>query len=143
MCLIASGKAVKQIAEELSLSISTISTHRARLLLKMNLKPNADITRYALHHRLVEEAVRLGRRRDVGCGGRRLARTDRIEVAQKDVAEAEGRRSADPEDRVERRRSEVRTSSTPSSASSGPTGPSAISVPSPSCRATHPVDPSE
>jgi DNA-binding NarL/FixJ family response regulator len=54
MAMIASGKTVKQIAEDLSLSVSTISTNRSRILLKMNLKNNADITRYALHHRLVE-----------------------------------------------------------------------------------------
>lgn len=54
LCMIGSGKTVKQISEELSLSVSTISTNRARILLKMNLKNNAEITRYALHHRLVD-----------------------------------------------------------------------------------------
>jgi DNA-binding CsgD family transcriptional regulator len=54
MCMIASGKTVKQISEELSLSVSTISTNRARLLKKMNLKNNAEVTYYAIKHGLVE-----------------------------------------------------------------------------------------
>jgi len=54
MCLIASGKTVKQISEQLSLSVSTISTNRARLLRKMNLKNNAEVTHYAIKHGLVE-----------------------------------------------------------------------------------------
>lgn len=54
MCMIASGRTVKQISEELSLSVSTISTNRARLLKKMNLKNNAEVTHYAIKHGLVE-----------------------------------------------------------------------------------------
>jgi DNA-binding NarL/FixJ family response regulator len=54
MRLIASGKTVSQIAEELSLSVKTISTYRARLLEKMNMKSNAELTYYAIQHRLVE-----------------------------------------------------------------------------------------
>jgi len=54
MCMIASGKTVKQISEELSLSVSTISTNRARLLKKMNLRNNAEVTHYAIKHGLVE-----------------------------------------------------------------------------------------
>lgn len=53
MCMIASGKAVKDIAEELSLSVKTISTYRSRILGKMQMKTNADLTRYALQHNLV------------------------------------------------------------------------------------------
>ncbi|HVO32423.1 MAG TPA: response regulator transcription factor [Elusimicrobiota bacterium] len=53
MCMIASGKTVKQIAAELSLSVSTISTNRARILVKMELRNNAEITRYALQNHLV------------------------------------------------------------------------------------------
>jgi len=53
MCMIASGKSVKQIASELALSVSTISTNRVRILTKMNLTSNAEITRYALHNHLV------------------------------------------------------------------------------------------
>jgi len=54
MCMIASGKTVKEIAEELSLSVKTISTYRARILEKMNLENNAQITHYALKERLVD-----------------------------------------------------------------------------------------
>jgi DNA-binding NarL/FixJ family response regulator len=54
MCMIASGKTVKQIADELCLSVKTISTHRERILRKMKLKNNAEITRYAIKHGLVE-----------------------------------------------------------------------------------------
>ena len=51
--LIASGKMSKDIARELSLSVKTVSTYRARVLEKMNLKTNADLTRYALQNQLV------------------------------------------------------------------------------------------
>ena len=53
MCMIASGKAVKEIGEELSLSVKTVSTYRSRILLKMRLKGNAELTRYAIDNRLV------------------------------------------------------------------------------------------
>jgi two-component system invasion response regulator UvrY len=53
MCLIASGKAVSEIAETLHLGVTTISTYRARILEKMNLKNNAELTRYALQRGLV------------------------------------------------------------------------------------------
>jgi len=52
--MIASGKTVSQIGRELSLSVKTISTHRARLLEKMDLKNNAQLTHYALQKNLVE-----------------------------------------------------------------------------------------
>lgn len=54
MCLIASGMTVKQIAEKLYLSVKTISTYRSRILEKMNLKNNAEITHYAIKNELVE-----------------------------------------------------------------------------------------
>jgi two-component system, NarL family, invasion response regulator UvrY len=54
MRLIASGKTVTEIAELLSLSGRTISTYRARLLEKMGLKSNAEITRYAIQNNLME-----------------------------------------------------------------------------------------
>ena len=54
MKLIAQGKARKEIAEELYLSISTINTYRARILDKMNMKNNAEIMRYAFQHKFVE-----------------------------------------------------------------------------------------
>ncbi len=53
MCLIASGKEVKEISTELSLSAKTISTYRARLLEKMNMKTNAELTSYAVKNGLV------------------------------------------------------------------------------------------
>lgn len=51
--LIASGKTVSEIAIELSLSIPTISTYRARILEKMNMKNNAELINYAIRHGLV------------------------------------------------------------------------------------------
>jgi two-component system invasion response regulator UvrY len=53
MCLIASGKEVKEISAELVLSAKTISTYRARLLEKMNMKTNAELTHYAVQNGLV------------------------------------------------------------------------------------------
>lgn len=53
MCLIASGKTVSEIAETMHLGVTTISTYRARILEKMNLKNNAELTRYALERGLV------------------------------------------------------------------------------------------
>jgi two-component system invasion response regulator UvrY len=53
MKLIASGKTVSEIAEILSLSVTTISTYRARILEKMNMKTNAEITHYAIESKLV------------------------------------------------------------------------------------------
>jgi two-component system, NarL family, invasion response regulator UvrY len=53
MCMIASGKAVKDIARELALSVSSVSTMRARILGKFQMKTNAEITRYAIKHDLV------------------------------------------------------------------------------------------
>ncbi|MDH5763051.1 MAG: response regulator transcription factor [Nitrospinota bacterium] len=52
-CRIAGGRKLKDIAEELSLSITTVSTHRARILEKMDLKTNADLIHYAIKHGLV------------------------------------------------------------------------------------------
>lgn len=54
LCRIASGKAVSQIADELALSVKTISTYRARLLEKLQLANNAELMRYAIDRRLVE-----------------------------------------------------------------------------------------
>jgi two-component system invasion response regulator UvrY len=54
MCMIASGKTVKEIAEELFLSVKTVSTYRARLLDKMRMKSNAELTYYAIKHRLID-----------------------------------------------------------------------------------------
>jgi len=53
MCMMASGMMQTRIAEELSLSIKTISTYRTRILAKMGMSNNAEITRYAIENRLV------------------------------------------------------------------------------------------
>ena len=50
MRMIASGKTVKEIAEELSLSVKTISTYRARVLEKMQLRNNVELARYAFEN---------------------------------------------------------------------------------------------
>ena len=54
LCLIASGKTVGEIALELSLSDKTISTYRRRILDKMQMKTNAELTTYAIRNGLVE-----------------------------------------------------------------------------------------
>jgi two-component system invasion response regulator UvrY len=51
--MIASGKTVSEIAEQLTLSITTVSTYRARILVKMNMKTNAELTRYGLENKLI------------------------------------------------------------------------------------------
>ena len=54
ICMIATGKTVVEIAEDLYLSEKTISTYRSRILEKMNMKNNAELTHYAIKHGLVE-----------------------------------------------------------------------------------------
>ena len=54
MTLIASGKTVGEIARLLSLSEKTISTYRARLLEKLRMKTNAEVTHYAIQNKLVD-----------------------------------------------------------------------------------------
>jgi len=51
--MIAGGKSVSEIADQLSLSATTISTYRSRILEKMGMKTNADLTRYALENALI------------------------------------------------------------------------------------------
>ena len=53
MCMLATGRTVKEIAGELCLSIKTISTYRTRTLEKMQLTSNAELMRYAATHRLI------------------------------------------------------------------------------------------
>ncbi len=53
LCLIASGKTPTGIAEELSLSVKTVSTYRTRILQKMNMKNSAELTTYAITNKLV------------------------------------------------------------------------------------------
>jgi two-component system invasion response regulator UvrY len=52
--LIASGRTVKEIAAELTLSVNTISTYRARILEKMEMRTSAELTHYAISSGLVE-----------------------------------------------------------------------------------------
>jgi two-component system invasion response regulator UvrY len=52
MCRLAAGKTVAEIARELSLSVKTISTYRSRILEKMNVKNNAELTHYAIENHL-------------------------------------------------------------------------------------------
>ncbi len=54
LCLIGSGKTVSQIGDELKLSVKTISTYRARILEKMELKSNAELMRYVMQNELTE-----------------------------------------------------------------------------------------
>lgn len=56
MCLIASGNSLTQISEELLISIKTVSTYRTRILEKLNLKSNVELTHYAIKHKLVISA---------------------------------------------------------------------------------------
>ena len=54
MLMIASGKTVSEIGNELCLSVKTISTYRTHIIEKMKLKNNAEITLYAIQNKLVE-----------------------------------------------------------------------------------------
>ncbi len=54
LVMIATGKTLTQIGEELNLSVKTVSVYRARLLEKMKLKNNAELTHYGLKHGLVD-----------------------------------------------------------------------------------------
>jgi two-component system, NarL family, invasion response regulator UvrY len=56
--MIASGKPVGAIARELSLSVKTVSTYRARLLEKMSMSNNSELVQYAFRNELVEHPVR-------------------------------------------------------------------------------------
>lgn len=51
--LLASGKSVSEIAESMFLSVTTVSTYRTRLMTKMNMKNNADLTLYAIENKLL------------------------------------------------------------------------------------------
>jgi len=54
LCKLAAGRGVSEIAEELCISVKTVSTYRSRVLQKMSLKTNADLTAYALHSGLIQ-----------------------------------------------------------------------------------------
>lgn len=51
--LLASGKTISEIAHKLSLSVTTVSTYRSRILEKMNMRSNTDLARYAIEKGLV------------------------------------------------------------------------------------------
>ena len=53
-CKLAAGAAVSKIADELNLSVKTVSTYRTRVLEKMAMKSNADLTYYAIKNGLIE-----------------------------------------------------------------------------------------
>jgi two-component system, NarL family, invasion response regulator UvrY len=53
MKMIAAGKSISEIAQQFSLSATTVSTYRARVLEKMAMKTNADLTRYSLEKNLI------------------------------------------------------------------------------------------
>ncbi len=52
--MIASGKTVSQIAEQLHLSVTTVSTYRARILEKMKMTNSAELIHYALRNHLLD-----------------------------------------------------------------------------------------
>ena len=54
MCKLASGTTVTEIAQVLCLSVKTVSTYRTRILDKMNLKTNAQLTIYAMENHLID-----------------------------------------------------------------------------------------
>jgi two-component system invasion response regulator UvrY len=54
LCMMAAGKMAKEIAKDLCLSVKTISTYRSRILEKMRMKNNAQLTHYAIKHGLIE-----------------------------------------------------------------------------------------
>lgn len=54
MCFISLGKSAEEIAEELSISIHTVYSYRNRILEKMHLKSNVELTQYAIQNKLIE-----------------------------------------------------------------------------------------
>lgn len=54
LCMIARGSKVSEIAEELFLSVKTVSTYRCRILEKMKMKSNAELINYVLKHQLIQ-----------------------------------------------------------------------------------------
>jgi DNA-binding NarL/FixJ family response regulator len=54
MCMIASGKSLTDMAHQMSISVKTVSVYRARVLEKMHLKNNAELTHYAIKNHIVE-----------------------------------------------------------------------------------------
>ena len=54
MIMLAKGKTILEIAKEIFISDKTVSTYRSRIMEKMNMKKNADLTRYAINNKLIE-----------------------------------------------------------------------------------------
>ncbi|HMK44026.1 MAG TPA: response regulator transcription factor [Dissulfurispiraceae bacterium] len=54
MCMLATGKTLTEIGDSLSISVKTVSTYRSRILEKMRLKNNAELTSYALQYHLIQ-----------------------------------------------------------------------------------------
>jgi DNA-binding NarL/FixJ family response regulator len=52
--MLVAGKSITDIAERLNLSVKTVSTHKARIMQKMNMTSTAELVRYAVSHRLVD-----------------------------------------------------------------------------------------
>lgn len=55
---LATGKTITQIAEQLSLALTTVSTHRGRIMEKLNLNTNSELTRYAISHNIITDIDR-------------------------------------------------------------------------------------
>ena len=53
--LLALGRTVTQIADSLALALTTVSTHRSRILQKLNLSNNSELTRYAIAHHIISD----------------------------------------------------------------------------------------
>ena len=53
LCMLAAGRTLREIADQLYVSVNTVSTYRSRILEKMNLKNNIELTHYAIRHSLV------------------------------------------------------------------------------------------
>lgn len=53
LCMLAGGHTVTEIANQLSLSVKTVSTYRTRIMDKMNMSTNAELTRYCIQHNLI------------------------------------------------------------------------------------------
>ncbi|MFN8247298.1 MAG: response regulator transcription factor [Ferruginibacter sp.] len=51
--MLASGKSVSEIADSLYLSVTTVSTYRSRIMVKMGMRSNADLTLYSIEHKLI------------------------------------------------------------------------------------------
>jgi two-component system, NarL family, invasion response regulator UvrY len=56
--LVAAGKTITQIAESMSIALTTVSTHRSRILEKLQLHTNAELTRYAISHNIISDIDR-------------------------------------------------------------------------------------